>query len=827
MEFEVCSNEFQMMDYCTSGERWSYIDEYLFHLVYPDLQRVEQIKGSHTRKMAYVASYLFLINYIARHRLFPKVSLYKDVEVETKDVDMVIDIGNSRTTALLIEESSSFNQVRHLELVDYTCPLKHDSQGTSVRKYSTPFDMRLVFRRADFGDFGIKDSKQFVYPSLVRLGQEASRLMHNTSCQNEGEKSLSTYSSPKRYLWDWKPSREEWKFLVLDGERDQHVLNLQGITNQLKSDGQFDPEGKSGTTYHYSRRSLMTFAFLEMLVQADVQINGVEHRSAQTGFGEEHIPRRVKRMIITCPTAMSKVEREALVRCAKEASQILANFKEQKARWTVEVVPNTSSGKDADGHWYYDEATCAQLVYMYGEAGFKYKGNCGEFFKLYGKTDEGDTQPAITIGSLDIGAGTSDLMISKYTYETTDLTTITPAPLFYDSYYFAGDDMLYALIKNIMLLDERSAFNSRKQNAGTKEYRQKIKNFFGKDYNGQTAADRKLRRDFNIQYSIPLMYHFLELLNNGSGDCQVRYDDVFRECPPNIHIVKGFEERTGIDITQIIWDFNREKVAEIVGKEFEPLLKKIATVMYSYSCDIILLSGRPASLPPIRNLFLKYYPVAPNRLIVLNNYYVGDWYPFGGNSGHIKDAKTVVAIGGVIGHYASELSNLHQFAINLDKLKSNLKSTIHYVESTREGMPRSYTITPEKDRGTVTVNSLPMILKVKQLELDNYPSRPLYTIDFNTYKIGEHLRKKALTSGNKMPTEGQVAQQVKATTDTLRHKMPFKIEIERDADDYEKLTIIDITDNKGEQVADSNIEIHIQSLGSDEHYWLDSGEFDF
>lgn len=255
-------------------------------------------------------------------------------------------------------------------------------------------------------------------------------------------------------------------------------------------------------------------------------------------------------------------------------------------------------------------------------------------------------------------------MISKYTYLKGDVTTITPDPKFYDSYYFAGDDMLYALIKNIMLLDENSAFRTELKDLTTQQYRQKIKNFFGEDYNGQTIADRILRKDFNIQYSAPLMCHFLELLKQGCKDCVVKYSDVFSECPPNETIIEEFKQRLNIDITSLSWKFNKEMVSEVVRKEFEPLLKKVATIMYSYACDIVLLSGRPASLPVIRDIFLKYYSVSPNRLIVLNDYYVGDWYPFGENTGYIKNAKTIVAMGGVIGHYASELSNLNKFIIN-------------------------------------------------------------------------------------------------------------------------------------------------------------------
>src|SRR5699024_8269486 len=168
------------------------------------------------------------------------------------------------------------------------------------------------------------------------------------------------------------------------------------------------------------------------------------------------------------------------------------------------VIPEVRSKRDADSEWYYDEATCSQLVYIYGEIGHKYKGSCSEFFNLYGKTEEGESQPSLTVGSLDIGAGTSDLMISRYTYQKGDVTTITPDPLFYDSFYYAGDDMLNGMIKNLMLLNESSAFRLALKDRSPQAYRQVIKNFFGPDYNGQTMADRILRKDFNIQYSIPL-----------------------------------------------------------------------------------------------------------------------------------------------------------------------------------------------------------------------------------------------------------------------------------------------------------------------------------
>ena len=825
MNFSLCDNEFFLMDYCSPKENWSYIDEYIFKLVHPTLSNVSQIKGANAHKMSYIASYIFLINYLAQNKLFPTVKLYKDQDVEVRNVDMVIDIGNSKTTALLIEDNSNFNQVKPLSLIDYT-ELLHEKDGkTCIRSYKEPFDMRLAFRKVDFGSFGINDSKQFVFPSFIRLGQEASTLIHRACSTTWDEETLSTYSSPKRYLWDGKPSKKEWEFLVLPGEEMDHILNIKGISSNLMSDGRIDVTGSNGgRTSHYSRRSLMTFAFLEMLSQANTQINSEPYR---TDVGWKTIPRKIKRIIVTCPTAMSKIEREALVKCTKDAVTLYGKFMYNNNLPAIDIIPAVRSMKDNDGSWYYDEATCAQLVYIYGEVGHKYKGVCSEFFNLYGKITDGNEQPTLTVGSLDIGAGTSDLMISEYSYTKGDLTTITPDPKFYDSFYFAGDDMLKALVKNVMLLDEKhSAFRKALRNLDAIQYRQKIKNFFGPDYNGQTIADRIARRDFNIQYSVPLMTYFLQLASNDSCSCVVKYEDVFKKNHPNTRVVDDFKKRMGIDITTLSWEYNKEFVADIISKEFEPLLKKIAAMFFAYSCDVILLSGRPSSLPAIRNIFLKYYPVSPNRLITLNNYYVGDWYPFCQNTGYITNPKTMVAMGGVIGHYASEYSNLDKFSINLEKLKNNLKSTVNYIEASRDGQPIEYLITPDKMQGELTVSRIPDILNVRQFGLATYPSRALYSIDFNYMKLVNKIRNKALDNGEN-PSDAAVQSMANEEIEAFKKRMPFKITIDRDPEDKENLTISAIEDRNGAELSDSSIEIHIQSLGVDDQYWLDSGAFDF
>ena len=831
LEFDLCDNEIFMMDFCSSlsNKNWEFVNDRLFKMANPDLDNISQIQKTGSFHMAYLASYIYLIMSLSRTSAFPHVVLYKEKEEVPRNVDMVVDIGNSRTSALLVENEESvadFSNVRFLQLSDFSNILRPGENANLVlNNHEEPFDMRLVFRKADFGLWGVPGSKQFVYPSLVRLGVEANYLIHQSTSYEDSneEESLSTYSSPKRYLWDLSPNKEEWRFLVLEKESDDHILNVPGITNFLKSDGTLDTSGNGGHSFRYSRCSLMTLAFLEMLVQAHRQINSDAYRTA---IGHKTMPRCIKRVIVTCPTAMSKIERKSLVNCANDAVSLFLNFSydsfpnKSNGVPDIKVVPEASSNQDENGSWYYDEATCAQLVYMYGEVGYKYSGNCDEFFDLYGKKIPNDEQKSLTVCSLDIGAGTTDLMISKYSYQKDGVnTTITPSPMFYDSFYVAGDDMLKGVVKNYMLLSEQfSAFRQVLKDLSWPDYRQTMKNFFGEDYNGQTLQDRTLRKDFNLQYSVPLMHYFLSLLCSDSKDCEVHFEDVFSVCPPNPRVIEGFKKLTGIDVCRLVWSFNRNFLSQLVANELEDTLKQISTIIYSQACDIVLLSGRPASLPVIRDLFLKYYPVSPNRLIVLNNYYVGDWYPFDNNTGRVANPKTIVAMGGVVAHYASQTIKLNRFSINLDMLKTGLKSTANYISYKGTDL-----LTPDTKYKNFSMVEIPMGLEVRQLESASYPRRTLYVIEFNWKKIQSRVMLK-----NPDSSPQQSRSLVLDYIENLRMRLPFDVTLERDDEDRESLSITSIIDKNGQDVQVSDLDIHIQSLGvSSEKYWLDSGAFEF
>lgn len=809
LSYAVCTDEILLMDYCSRNtEKCSFVDSYIFSIVHPGVTDVSDLRGKE-HKMSYIAAYYLLLDYIAQKDFFPKVCLYKDKAVEDKAVDMIVDIGNSRTTAILNEGDNNcvFEEVSLLKLQDFTNPIISDNKP-SIRYYSEPFDMRLAFRRVSYGD--IQGSKQFVYPSFVRLGNEANFLIHNDNATFQ-DNALSTYSSPKRYLWDTRKSKYEWRFMTLEGESSNNsYLQLDGVSRWLNDDGSLNAEGKGGGVHYYSRQSLMTFAFMEMLAQAITQINSQEYREFH---GDRHKPRRLRRLIITCPTTMSELERKALAKCAKNAAYIINKFYEISV--PIEVVPIYAGHDGEDDIWYYDEATCSQLVYMYAEIGHKYKGNCDEFFKLYGKRD--GEKKKLTVGSLDIGAGTTDLMICDYSFTKDNITRLTPDPVFYDSFYHAGDDMMKDLVREIVASSSGTDIRAYCSNMTDSEYHQKVKDFFGPNHAAQSARERQLRRDFNIQVSVPLMNHFLDLLSRDSGDCVVRYNDVFNSVEPNESVLEYFNNHFGVDFKGIVWNYRKDKVSSIVSNSFDPLLKRIAAIVYSHSCDILILSGRPTSLPVIRELFLGYRPVEANRLISLNDYEVGDWYPFGNNTGYIRNPKTVVSVGAMIGYYASEYASFEHFALDTSRLKEKLKSTINYVLApVTQNKKTEYCLTEHVHQGDITVNTIPVQLEIRQIDYPTYPTRPLFVIDFNYSAIEKRIER-----NNPDMNHGEIQLKIKDEVAKLKKTFPTTITLERSPQNKEG---VDVKDEEGNEKL---YQLRVQSLGTNENYWLDSGIFDF
>jgi hypothetical protein len=831
-EYALCKNEFMLIDFCSKHFNCEWVDEYILKLIH-NVNNINQLKG--IPKFRYLANYIYLIHYIQHcnnldEPILPKITLCSDRNVTWSNVDLVIDIGNSRTCAVLFDEGD-FTKVRPLELQDFSSPVKDGK----LNKHEQSFDMRLAFRKADFGKFGIENSNQFVFPSLIRLGEEANQLIHKATNLNTGIEKITTFSSPKRYLWNNKPQKTEWEFVQLEDEHSGAIW-IDGISQQLNPDGSLNPDGNGGQVASYSRKSLMTFAFLEILAQAKMQINSYTYRNE---IGNESSPRKINRIIITCPTAMSKIEQIALRQCAEEASIILNRFFNGKyyaannnADYSqVKIIPSVKniSNREERMEWTYDEATCSQFVFLYAEISRRYLNNCKEYFDLYGKVrnDLGDYhKKSLTIGSVDIGAGTTDLMICAYKQDNTGQCTLTPVPLFWESFYFAGDDLLKEFVRQIVIEGPYSAIQKKLEQLGRDNEVAALNfDFFGENHVAQTFQDRQLRNDFNLQISVPIANLFLELLKQGVENKEMTFKDIFSDNMPTQRVLEHFKKHFGFDFESLQWKYDIKTATSIVEKTFDSLLGKIATIFAYYGCDFVLLSGRPTSLKPIESLFLKYYPVSPNRLVTLNNYRVGRWYPFQDGNGYFKNQKSIVAIGAMIGNISSTKGSLTGFSLDLNILKDKLLPTTEYF-ALLNGQTMEFGtsfISPNVNYATVEVSTLPVRIGCRQLDTHSYPSRPLYVLDFNLEKIEERIKGKIGEEENIMIIKTAVENEITR----IRRLMPLYVTVEREnyIDDKEKLTLSSVEDRNHDELPLNYFNLQIQSLSESESFWLDSGEF--
>lgn len=565
-------------------------------------------------------------------------------------------------------------------------------------------------------------------------------------------------------------------------------------------------------------------------------------------------PRRLHKVVITAPTAMPNSEQVRLRQLARDAYSLMCKDGVQRnpidvcpAPESIEAQPiyNINGWRD----WSYDEATACQLVYLFAEVQERYGGDARSLFDLRGKprvdmAGKGFDGNVLTIGSIDVGAGTTDLMICSYGINA--IGRVTPVPLFWDSFYLAGDDIMRSIVQNLILdggargdiksgtissvLQARlktmtnEQFEQRLNNTNIESQRIDIVNilrassdesravaienygydlmfdYFGGDTANNSDKDRRCRVDFNSQISVPIASYMLQLFSDNRAQRDISFNDVFAKHKPAKYLLDHFRNHFGFSFEDIIWEYRPEKLAKEIRKIMTPLMEQLSILLHAFDVDIVMLAGRPTKLPALTDLFLKFYPVSPDRLIRLPEYEVGNWYPFSHGTGEITDQKTIVAVGAYIGYLASHGGGIRGFNLDMSYLAKEMGVTANYIG---KYIPRNHRVdptmfTPTNPTVNLHIDSFPFIFGCKQLDTPVYESRPLYVMEW----IGQ---------GNA--------------------PMDLTVMISRSfQDNKEKLIIEDAYDRQGGNHK-SNIRLREQSLvdsqSGDGNCWLDNGSFKY
>lgn len=578
--------------------------------------------------------------------LLPRLSISRVHDHPVVPVSLVLDFGNSRSSAVLVEAHPSGVSSVPLQLRDSSDPfsLTEDSFGSLLTFLPSAFDDTEH-------DVAVGDS--FGLPSLVRLGREAlDRALetpHRYQC---------SLSGPKRYLWDEKPSDERWHFALkqgttyrpVSGRLLKHVFDL-GDGLHLREDGPSTPADP-----RYAPRAMMLFAMVEILQQAYAQINSARYRTYQ---GREALPRVLRHLVITYPSAMRREELDVYEALVRNAVILTCHYLDIPPEDRPNYDPRTGA---FDRFLFVDEAMAAQMVFVYQETVHSFSGSMEELARIYGRAEEAGAAPSLRIASVDIGGGTSDVMIAEYR----DLmpgtgTALHVTKLFQDGIAIAGDDVCRAIVEDIILEQVLAQLP-------TARARRTLAELLGEGDAGHGAEWRTLKAKLVPYFWLPLARCYWALAEGfeiPSHNPERHYPlsdvwTIFERPLPSDAVLGELDRFLGRAVpgwpglSNLAFRFEPDEVSRSVERILREPLRKYADILAQYDVDLLLLAGRTSKLRAVRSLFVSELPVTPARIVTLGDYRVGDWYPSRWrDGGRIADPKSTVAAGAAVLHLAS------------------------------------------------------------------------------------------------------------------------------------------------------------------------------
>lgn len=574
--------------------------------------------------------------------LLPKLRLLPRSAAAPIDVSLVLDFGNARSAAVLVEAREEGVLGVPLQVRSFSDPFEVSEES---------FDSRLTFLPSPFDRAftPIATQSGFAFPSIVRLGKEAVERALEARHRDQ-----VTLSGPKRYLWDGRPTGEPWRFAKKIGDDYPTVSGrlLKYLADEAHGLGLRQDGPSAPAEPRYAPRTMMLFALVEILTQAYSQIGSFSYRSF---VGKEGAPRTLKHLVLTYPSGMSETERQVYDTLVQNAVILTTYLLGIPGDLRPNFDPET---KQFAPFLFADEALAAQMVYLYQEINERFQGKMEDLVALYGRTDA-DGVGRIRVASIDIGGGTTDVMIGEYEDRLPGSgTALGVKKLFQDGVSVAGDDVCRAIV-------ERVIFPQILQQLPAGKERQRFAHLFDEGDAGLGQSFRTLRSRLVPHLWMPLARCYWSMLEGKAtaGDEPVYVLDdlpkVFGLPIPSSVFLEEADAQIRAQcpsfpgFRNVMLRFDREDARQAALSVLREPLRKYADILAQFDVDVVVLAGRTTNLQVVEELLLAELPVLPTRLVKLGSYKVGDWYPSKWREhGMVKDPKSAVAAGASIYHLA-------------------------------------------------------------------------------------------------------------------------------------------------------------------------------
>lgn len=780
-------------------------------------------------KFEHWARYLAFLRLIDKAVRVPKIRLANTVSdrdgVTPVDTELVLDVGNSRTCGILIER---FPGETRLDLAR-SFPLEVRDLSRPEFHYSGLFEARVEFAEHRMGDerYASRSGRRnaFLWPSIVRTGPEALRLVAG----EEGTETASGLSSPKRYLWDDTPASQDWRFHHHGDPNNlpkslraamRHMNETGDVLAQIKADeaARLRPRGKTpmnpAIRPRFARASLFGFMLAEIIAHALVQVNAPSSRARRP---QSELPRRLSRIILTLPTATTAQE------------QAIIRSKARGALWLVWTMLGLKDGESAINRMpelvvEWDEASATQLVWLYSELTQKFDGRIERFLALKGRERNGE--PSLRLACIDIGGGTTDLMVTTYKGEANRV--LHPAQDYREGFRVAGDELLQRVIASVILPGMQSAIEA----AGGRYVGEKLRELFTGDTGGLDQQSVQKRRQFALRVLMPLAVAILNACETAGDGAQltVHAADILPLAPDEegksglppalIAYIEDAVRDLGADFTlaDLELSFLREEVDAAAREVFQQALSNMGEVIHHLGVDVVLLTGRPSRLPAVRSIVEEMMVVPPHRLISMHSYKTGRWYPFRDPvTQRIGDPKSTVAVGGML--IALAEARIPNFKVTTRAFR--MQSTARYIGE----MDSTGQITDARllfsdldldarpqasDLEAVTTMYAPMYLGARQLPLERWTTMPLYRLDFATPAAETRAPLRVTFERAEFDEDPD-----NETSETVLRREAMR----------EAFSITEVEDAEGTAMKTGEVKLRLHTLGFEDEYWIDTGLF--
>ena len=645
---------------------------------------------------------------------------------DARHVHMVIDFGNSRTGALLLEMTGEITQTPQMLPFELTNRYHLDSwdeegeyrRNPGMRWFSskthwcnTPYlppmpQKKIEFHQVDEGgeargffSWGSSSKpkmnrvemtirpQMFEDISMVRMGKEADDILQAIATTDDVRTGVS---SPKRYLWADDDSWLEganWHMADPHNrtQSNVYVSTLHGPMLKyiheddndflLKETGvrpqDFAPEMPMKP--RHAPRAMMTAAIYELLSQAYSYLNSMAYRNQSGDTGRA---REIRTVTLTYPSGIIPEERERLRKQVQKAIEIfsmtMGRFQHVKPMLNLSI----------------DEASAVHLTYIWGELRLLGQNPKIWFESLHQerkkpekpveaepevprlgsiasrrrgamrggaapKVEEfGDKAHEVRIACIDIGGGTSDLMIAKYNFESRIDDNIRGKVLHQDGIALAGDQLVKRLLECIIVPAFADALGMEESD---------VKLIFGPEV-PRNREFRAQRVTWMNRLFVPLAQRYLTLATDAITDEPINHMEPDLIDPAILDSLQAvFDKLRGPGYYDVHNDMelyvHMAEFEAVMREVFDELLFDYCQRCIDYDVDVVLLAGQPSKLNYIQKLVRMYLPLAPSRIVPMYQHYAGNWYPYqdeeGRSPGVIIDPKSPVVVGAAIGFMAS------------------------------------------------------------------------------------------------------------------------------------------------------------------------------